>query len=70
MVDTSSWLRELVRAIEFSEEHQFWWWPNLSGYERVNGPALYCIYEPTLIGLCIQGILVINKISNLEIFKD
>jgi hypothetical protein len=26
--------------------------------------------EPNLMGLCIQGILVINKISNLEILKD
>jgi hypothetical protein len=25
--------------------------------------------EPTTVGLCVQGILVINKISNLQIPK-
>jgi hypothetical protein len=27
-------------------------------------------YEPGCTGLCAQGILVINKISNLEILED
>jgi hypothetical protein len=44
---------KLVRAIEFSEEHQFWWWPN-----RFHEPPVVTSgrYEQVVGGLT-QGVL-------------